>query len=829
MNTRFWLWLCPLVLINLLFLSSSSTPAVLAQTLPATPHDSPLVNPARVSTALAHTPVMFIENAGQFDAGARFQVRGGDGALFLADDALWVTLFEKPKADAAPAPELHDPTRANAPQANTPQKGVNLRLSFVGANPQPHLEPFDRLDTHVSYFTGSDASQWHPDVPVWGGVRYKDLYPGIDLELTSENGQMVQRFVAREGANLDAVQLRVEGADVIDLGNETLRLKTAVGEYAMPLFEMRGVASDRVPQPALAENVVRAPFVKSKIGNQKSEINNASALLYATFLGGEFYNQGNGIITDSAGNAYVAGRTSAPYFPTTPGAFQTTFGGTFFDAFVSKFNATGTGLIYSTFLGGSDDEWGRGIALDTVGNTYVTGYTESDDFPITLGAFQTTYNGGGAAFVTKLNATGTALEYSTFLGNSSWGNAISLDTGGNAHVTGYTSSASFPITPGAFQTTYNSNQDAFVTKLNATGTALVYSTFLGGDSIDADYSIALDINGNAYVTGYTESANFPTTTGAFQTTYGGREDAFVTQLNATGTALVYSTFLGSNNAEWGWGITLNAAGNAYVTGETNSYNFPTTLGAFQTTSGGSGIDVFVTKLNVTGTALEYSTFLGGSGYDTGVGIALDADGNAYVTGRTTSVNFPTITGAFQTTKRRKNLDPFMTKLHAAGTALVYSTFLRGASYDWGSAIALDAVGNAYLTGGTSSPNFPTTSGAFQTTIRGYEDVFVSKLSQTTRMCAASPIQPLLNRPKNGYPVKETQVWLSWKTANCKQTYNIVVRRDSPTGKQIQAQKKLNVARFLTKSLKSGKTYYWQVEACNAFGCTKSDWWRFTLK
>ena len=297
---------------------------------------------------------------------------------------------------------------------------------------------------------------------------------------------------------------------------------------------------------------------------------------------------------DASGNVFVTGYTSSSDFPTTAGAYDATANGSH-DAFVTKLNPTGAGLVYSTFLGGSSGGLGNGIAVDASGNAFVT----------------------GTAFVTKLNPTGTGLVYSTFLGGSSgdFGNGIAVDASGNAFVTGYTSSSNFPTTAGAYDATFNGGSDAFVTKLNPTGTGLVYSTFLGGSgsssSSDSGSGIAVDASGNAFVTGYTSSSNFPTTAGAYDATANGGTDAFVTKLNPTGTGLVYSTFLGGSERDYGNGIAVDASGNAFVTGYTDSSNFPTTAGAYDATANG-GSDAFVTKLNPTGTGLVYSTFLGGS-------------------------------------------------------------------------------------------------------------------------------------------------------------------------------------------------------------------------
>jgi len=705
---------------------------------------------SRVSTALRNAPVMFIENVGQFAEGARFQVRGDLGTMWLAEDAIWVTVLEKPSSPQPPSPNLGEggaflPSPKfgrGAGGEDQPCKGVNLRLTFPGANPYPRIEPFDRLDTVVSYFIGNDPAKWHPDVPVWGGVRYKDLYPDIDLEITSENSRMVQRLVAKPGADLNAVRLRVEGVDAIDLlpspaasgrgaGGETLRLTTAVGEFTLPLLQAVTADGSPLPRaekgPEVQANEVIAPFSSAPLlPSRSAQTAGASDLLYATFLGGSGDDDGYGIAVDPSGTAYVTGWTGSSDFPTTPGAFDTSYNG--YDAFVVKLNAAGSALTYATFLGGGHDDAGKGIAVDSSGAAYVTGLTDSSDLPTTPGAFDTTYNGGRDAFVVKLNPAGSGLAYATFLGGSHWdvGLGIAVDGGGSAYVTGGTESSDLPTTPGAFDTTYNGYDDVFVSKLNPAGSALVYATFLGGSySGEQGWGIAVDSSGAAYVTGWTGSSDFPTTPGAFDTTLNGG-DAFVARLNPAGSGLAYATFLGgSYSGEQGWGIAVDPSGAAYVTGETWSSDFPTTPGAFDTSFNGRG-DAFVVKLNAAGSALTYATFLGGGHDDEGEGIAVDSSGAAYVTGWTSSSDFPTTPGAFDTSFNG-DYDAFVVKLNAAGSALTYATFLGGSGFDEGYGIAVDSSGAAYVTGYTESSDFPTTPGAFDTSHNGHEDAFVAKL------------------------------------------------------------------------------------------------------
>ena len=391
-----------------------------------------------------------------------------------------------------------------------------------------------------------------------------------------------------------------------------------------------------------------------------------SSLAYSTYLGGsvDFFHNfdvGFSIAVDGAGSAYVAGRTDSPDFPTTLGAFQTTSAG----GFVTKLNATGSALVYSTYLGGgSMNEYPQSIALDGSGSAYVAGLTDSPGFPTTFGAFQTTFAGASDAFVTKLDATGSTLIYSTYLGGSNFdiAYAIDVDISGGAYVTGFTNSTDFPTTFGAYQTTNADGFGVFVAKVSVTGSALAYSTYLGGNSFDIGYGITVDGSGSAYVTGATFSTDFPTTLGAFQTINGGTPDAFITKLNPTGSVLVYSTYLGGSSDERSYSIAVDAADNAYVTGFTYSTDFPVTSGTIQTTLKGFS-DAFVTKLNPTGSALAYSTYLGGTGdLEFGYGIAVDSAGSAYVTGRTISTDFPTTSGAIQTTYGGGDDEGFVTKI-----------------------------------------------------------------------------------------------------------------------------------------------------------------------
>ena len=407
------------------------------------------------------------------------------------------------------------------------------------------------------------------------------------------------------------------------------------------------------------------PYQETKAGNENiwdvfvtKLSSSGSTLTYSTYLGGGSYDFGTGIAVDGSGNAYITGCTQSSDFPT-QNPYQAIYAGGIYDAFITKLSPSGSTLTYSTYLGGSNVDWGAGIAVDSSGNAYVTGCTRSSNFP-TQNPYQGTYGGGDwDAFVTKLSSSGSALSYSTYLGESSddRGAGITVDGSGNAYVIGNTDSTNFP-TQNPYQGTNAGSDDAFITKLSSSGSTLTYSTYLGGSDIDGGTGIAVDGSGNAYVTGSTWSSDFPTQNPYQGTFAGGDSDAFITILSSSGSTLTYSTYLGGSNVDWGSAIAVDGSGNTYVTGSTRSTNFPTE-NPYQGTNAGN-IDAFITKLTSSGSALSYSTYLGGSDLDYGTGIAVDGSGNAYVTGQTYSTNFPT-QNPYQGTYAG-NADAFVTKL-----------------------------------------------------------------------------------------------------------------------------------------------------------------------
>jgi Beta-propeller repeat/Abnormal spindle-like microcephaly-assoc'd, ASPM-SPD-2-Hydin/Cep192 domain 4 len=481
-------------------------------------------------------------------------------------------------------------------------------------------------------------------------------------------------------------------------------------------------------------------------------------LSYSTYLGGSGYDAAAAVAVDASGNAYITGQTDSLDFPSSsavqPSPGGGTCGGTLdaspcFDVFVTKLSASGSSVVYSTYLGGSGDDRGTGIAVDSAGNAYLTGITASSDFPL-LKPWQSAYPGGNCgsatdpapcfdAFAAKLNASGAALGYSTYLGGSAQNLAagIALDAAGEATIVGSTSSEDFPTTAGAFQGAFaGGTLDAFVVRLSADGSKAVYSTLLGGGDEDRGLGVAVDAEANAYVTGSTASGDFHVR-GALQPQNAGGTcgstasptactDAFVAKLNASGTALDYSTYLGGTGGDTGNAVAVDAAGAAYVAGMTASADFPVTPGASQPSGGGVSVDAFVSKLTPDGSALAYSTYLGGIGQETAYGLAVDSAGQAYVTGYVNDAAFP-VASPIQP-KSGGFYDAFATKLNAAGSALIFSTYLGGSGNESGRGIAVDGAGDAYIAGETFSTDFPTASAPEPAYGGGSFDAFAAKFS-----------------------------------------------------------------------------------------------------
>jgi hypothetical protein len=652
-------------------------------------------------------PMYFERNLGQTDAEVAFIARGAGGALFITATGAVALLRQ---GDAPP---------------------VMIRMKLIGANQQPTIEGRDLQEGKSHYLIGNDASKWRTDVPHFGQVRLAEVYKGIALVYYGNQRQLEYDFVVRPGADPRQIRLHFEGPERVEIDRSgDLVLRTGGGE----IRQRRPVAYQN---SGSSRRIVRAGYRrlgKREFGIDVAPYDAGRPLVidpifeYSTYLGGMSDEGGSAIAVDTSGNVYVAGWTRSANLPTANPLRGSLFSGE--DAFVAKFNPSGSALIYSTYLGGGLITNANAIAVDGEGNAYVGGTTRSRFFP-TANPLQPDHAGGDFdGFVTKINPSGSALVYSTFLGGASGVDrvvGIALDGSGNAYVAGTTNSTNFP-TVSPLQANNAGDFDAFVTKFDPAGSALVYSTYLGGSGADIARGIAADGAGNAYVAGETASTNFPASGSPLQGSNAGATDAFVTKINASGSALAYSTYVGGSSDDSAAGITVDSSGNAYIAGETWSPDYPTasSLQPFRS------IDAFVTKINASGSALVYSTYLGGSLFDAAVGIAVDSSGNAHVAGQTNSSDFPTARPP-QSSRRGLN-DAFVAGLDASGSFLLYSTYLGGAGderlvglgHGSDGGIAVDSSGNPYITGSTSSSNFPAAN-ALQAGNGGDADVFVTKI------------------------------------------------------------------------------------------------------
>jgi hypothetical protein len=541
---------------------------------------------------------------------------------------------------------------------------TQLRVRFAGANPNVSMEGAAAMPARANFLIGNDPAAWHTGVPTYQGIVYRNLYRGVDMKYVADDPRIKSEFLLAPGADPDQIHLEYSNADSVFVD--------ANGEL--------------VVRASTVELREQAPVAYQESGGVRRPVE-ASFRIYP-------------------GN--TVGFDLSDYNPALPLVIDPV-------------------ISYSTYLGGTAQSAVTALAVDVSGNLYAAGWTEAIDFPVS-NAIQAVNRGGVDAFVFKLNAAGNALLYATYIGGRGDDRAagIAVDSSGQIYVAGSTASADFPVVS-SIRPTLGGTRDAFAVKLNAIGNLLVYSTFLGGTSYDAATAIAVDAAGNAYIAGDTQSTDFPLLS-PVQSVFGGVTDAFVTKLTPAG-AISFSSYLGGNNVEHAGGVAVDASGNIYIAGGTLSTNFPVAA-PIQAANGGSQ-DAFVTKLSTSPAALVYSTYLGGTGGQAASpeqanAIAVDAAGAAYVAGVTNSPNFPVTAGAFQTTFNGVQ-DAFVTKLNAAGSALVYSTYLGASSFDWAGGIAIDTGLNAYVAGYTSSAGFPVV-GAVQGGFNGFYDAFVSKLN-----------------------------------------------------------------------------------------------------
>lgn len=592
---------------------------------------------------------------------------------------------------------------------------------------------------YFNFFIGKDNKKWASNVKLFKEVTIKNIYSGIDMRYYYQNENLRYDYIIHPNANPNQIQVTIDGAINYFINAQgELVFYTRFGELKQTqLFTYQFINGKK--------KEIRSSFklvgnsIQFDLGDyDKSKPLIIDPLIWSSFIGGGGNDRAYTVV-EKNGNAYISGWCSkflGADFPTTPGAYDTTYNST--EAFVSKFNNNGSSLVYSTFIGPVSNSGGGNVhadgvflSVDSSGNAYITGIADGT-YPTTPGVFDTTTTNG--VFVTKLNSTGSVLLYSTFIGNGN-PRAITTDDKGYAYITGSALSG-FPTTVGAYDVSNNGSFDAFVTKLDTNASSLIFSTYIGGSGNYEDgFDIITDTSYNVYITGRTSSSNFPTTLGCYDNTFNGGSgpfpyDAFIAKLNSSGSSLLFSTFIGGTDNDEAYGLDIDNNNNVYITGYTESPDFPITTGAYDTTNNSS--DAFILKLNNTGSNLSYSTFFGNGGSQEGLAIALDQNNNVWFCGTTTGT-MPITSDAFDNIMD----EGFFAGLNLSSSTLLYCSYVGGTTtgaVNVPKSVDTDLMGGIYLAGWTGATDFPITTGAFQTTnasFTGYNDAFLLKFQHET--------------------------------------------------------------------------------------------------
>ncbi len=755
-------------------LSFKPSSAAGPQSLPTQPTPT-----LKASTDYGRMPLYFIANKGQVDEQVDYYVQGLDKSIYFTAEGVTFALSGATGRDTnGSAPKasgrlLNDSRLESQPRTPALERGDAdrwvVKLGFVGAN--RNVRPIGRDETGaaVSYFRGR-LEDWHTGVPTYSKIAYANLWPGIDLVYSGTVNQLKYEFVVHPGADPSLIKLAYRGAENIKIDSAgRLEVMTPAGGFRddtpLAFQETDGIrvnvpldyqlqeesgpgaeagAIEKQASPRPGGNALRGPrqygFRVGDYDKTKPLILDPAVLVYCGYVGGTGYeDQHGGIAVDGSGNAYITGITPSgwPGFPAVVGPDLTGNGST--DAFVAKINASGTGLVYCGYIGGSSGDRGYGIAVDPTGAAYVVGETSSapaDGFPVLSGP-SLSFGGATEAFVAKVNPSGTALVYCGYIGgqSSEYGWAVTVDNSGSAYVAGSTESdeSTFPVAIGP-DLISNGGNDAFVAKVNASGTGLAYCGFVGGNGYESGNSIAVDSGGNAYLAGITESpeTSFPVAVGPDLTFNGYPQDGFVAKVNAAGTNLDYCGYIGGADQEWCTGLAVDASGSAYVCGVTESdeTTFPVKTGPDLTINNAAGYqEAWVAKVKSDGTVLDYCGYIGGSSNESAMAAAVDSTGCAYVFGTTGSSQstFPVSGGPDLTING--SADAFVAKVMADGTRLAYCGYIGGQNAEIGYGIAVDSSGSAYVLGqtNTTESTFPVKVGPDLSYNGGY-DSFVAKIA-----------------------------------------------------------------------------------------------------
>ena len=698
----------------------------------------------KIDRSFSRQPLAFERNVGQVDWEVQYLARGPGYQLFLTGTEA-VMVLNSPAPGAIPkAPEDWRSPSANGDATvpkESPAPAHVLRMRLVGANLSPSVRGDTELRGKVNYFIGNAPSLWRTNISTFAKLRYREVYPGTDLVYYGNEGGLEYDFVLAPGADPNQIAMEIDGAHQIELDTKGDLIAWVAGRpvrWQKPVVyqEFDGqrieIAGDyRLNGGSLtcqADNSHQIGFELSAYDRSEPLVIDP-VLVYSTYLGGVQGGEGaTGVAADAEGNAFVVGYTYSPDFPV-KNALQPTLAGSA-DVFVSKLSGSGE-LIFSTFLGGTGDDGSPSVAVDELGNCYVAGNTASTNFP-SVRPIQTAPRGKGDVFITELDQSGSAILFSTYFGGSEfdYAGAVAVDPSGYVYVAGETGSTNFPI-KNALQPEHGPSRDGFVAKLSPQGSAIVYSTFYGGDGPEGITKVAADADGNAYIAGYTFSSDLPTVNAFQPFNYGGGwADFFFAKVNPTGSDLVFASYFGGADIELPPVVMALGQGELVVGGATTSQGLATP-GAFQPERSNCR-DIIVSVFDAATGAQRAATFLPGSGAG---GLAVDAEGNICVAGITWASGcpfspvIPPEEGPIQASVASQ-LDFQVAKLSADCSTMLFRTYLGGSQNDGtggSGALALDSEGNLLVIGGTSSAEFPLKN-PIQSTLAGGGDAVIFKIS-----------------------------------------------------------------------------------------------------
>jgi hypothetical protein len=715
-----------LVLISCIFLLISLISADTQQMrYPTTQPPLPQPNNLKMDIDYGRIPLYFIPNEGQVE----------EKALFYADTSkytLWVTREGL----------IFDSIRDLAGATHRYERDVS-RVRFIDANPVVQVFPEDNSDHKVSYFRGEDSTRWHTGIETSKAVLYRSLYPHVDLRIYGVEQEIEYDFIVKPGGEVADIGLEYQdvqgtkpGAVTTSLDEEgNLIIQTAFGELthtrpvAYQIIQGKRIeveASFKAIKEIAALNQTQTQlqntygFEVGPYDKNRDLIIDPLVIVYATYIGGKGGEGSTWVAVDPTGAAYLTCWVSSKDFPT-KNAFYPKYGGPPTDACITKLSPDGKSLIYSSYLGGPERDGPIDITVDATGAAYITGRA-SGGFPQVNSLHE--FRGIGDAFIVKVDPTGTSLVYSTYLGGSDFERArgVAADSKGNAYVVGTTWSQDFP-TKKAFQKKNAGASDVFLAKLNPTGSAIVFSTYIGGTGEDIGLDIQVDNKGSLYVVGDTWSKEFPTKK-AFQKKLKGENDSFLMKFHKRGKKLIYSTYLGGSLAEEARDIDVDMWGNAHVVGSTNSPDFPVSKALYKTLAG--DYDIYIAKFKPNGKKLHFSTFMGGSQQDNGHTVRVDTDGTIYIGGYTESKKFPTKDAIMK--KYQGEGDSILAQFSADGQSIVFSTFFGGKAWERGYGMDLDHMGGIYLATHTTSKDMPVKN-AFKRKMKGSNDMYIVKLKK----------------------------------------------------------------------------------------------------